>query len=210
MRKTQVALGTLFLAATLVCVAPGAANAQFPSMPGMGGGGAKADGAKIEKDLNEILSLTSRAISAFASALGMKEEADEMTKTADCLKAGTCNGAAKVSVITDTGGKMSAKIDELQKSNQKLQADSGKKAAEGLSPTVKSFLKWKDVGNGIANLKNDKQAALQFGSLINASTTLPGAVENQGKTINKGIEYLTFSGIQHDLKPVDPKVLVGL
>jgi hypothetical protein len=133
MNRNRELLVTFLMAAALVCMAPGLANAQFPGgVPGLGGGsGGKVDGKGVEKKLNELLSLTSRAIAAFSGAIGMKEEADEMTKTADCLKAGTCNGADKLSVITETGDKMTAKIADLQQKKIKLEANAGKRAAEG-------------------------------------------------------------------------------
>jgi len=188
------------------------ANVPSSSIPGLGGswGGAKVDGKGVEKKLNEILLLTSQAIGAFSSAIGMKEQADEMTKTAECLKAGTCNGIDKLDVISEAGDKVMDKISDLRKQNTKLQADAGKKAAEGLPPAVASFPKWKELIDEAKTLSKDKSAALQFPSLIGALPKMPAAAANQGKMINTGLEYLTFNGIKHDLKPVDLAVLSGL
>jgi hypothetical protein len=211
MNRNRELLVTFLMAAALVCMAPGLANAQFPGgVPGLGGGsGGKVDGKGVEKKLNELLSLTSRAIAAFSGAIGMKEEADEMTKTADCLKAGTCNGADKLSVITETGDKMTAKIADLQQKKIKLEANAGKRAAEGLPPAVASFPKWKEVIDEAKKLSQDKSAVMQFPSLIGAVPKLPAAVENQGKMVNSGIDYLSFSGIKHDVKPVDIKAVLS-
>ena len=54
MPKARDILASLFIAAALICVTLGTANAQFPSIPGVGGsgGGTKVDGKGTEKKFN--------------------------------------------------------------------------------------------------------------------------------------------------------------
>jgi hypothetical protein len=104
---------------------------------------------------------------------------------------------------------MTAKIADLQQKKIKLEANAGKRAAEGLPPAVASFPKWKEVIDEAKKLSQDKSAVMQFPSLIGAVPKLPAAVENQGKMVNSGIDYLSFSGIKHDVKPVDIKAVLS-
>lgn len=180
--------------ASLVAAAATPVFAQF-SLPGMGGSKppAGADPRKLEADLKSINELTSLALSKLAEAMGLKETAAKMTKTAEDIKSGSVGLPDATSIISEVSASMKAEMEKNQKEGKKLDVAAGGIAAEALLPAVKAFPLWKSVAEGVKSL--DRTALMGAAALVQAAPKVPTSAKNTLEMTQAGIAYLSFSGV---------------
>jgi hypothetical protein len=157
MKKFSYAL--IVATASLCAASPGwSLQLGLPKIPGLGKqAGEQSKGSEssvsvdqVERDLRVSLIKSSRAIAAFQTALGQKEQADIASKNAACLEKNECGLKDAVAVFQTSSSALKAKIDEQKSAGVKLSSGSGKIALDGM---VNSF---DALGAGIKAVKASK------------------------------------------------------
>ena len=202
MKKFSYAL--IVVAASLGAASPAwSLQLGLPKIPGLGKqGGEQSKGSEssvsvdqVEKDLRVSLIKSSRAIAAFQTALGQKEQADIASKNAACLEKNECGLKDAVAVVQTSSSALKAKIEEQKSAGIKLSAGSGKIALDGM---VNAF---DALGAGIKAVKaskslmSDKSMMLKAGGLIRLLPSAAQAFAGIGDTFGTGLTYLSFSGV---------------
>lgn len=210
---------TLMVSAALVLTFSQGASAQLGGLMKKGGTDKSADASSsdsssgsaagekpsaetIEKDLKQIIVVTSRALSAFNEALGMKEQAAKAASNADCLEKGQCGVADAVAVVQSAQEATKVAVEGMKSEGKKLSADASKKAVAALVPAIQGIPLWKRVIDGGKALQSDRMAMMKAGALVKALPKVPGAMQGTFATFDAGLSYLSFSGV--DGKTLDP------
>lgn len=172
------------------------ALAQFGGLGSLLGSGGKSAGSgdpkKIETDLQNIIEVTSIALSKLAAALGLKESAAKMEKNASDIKSGSVGLADSTNIVSDQCVTVKAEMDKNRKEGTKLSAEAAAIGSQAILPAIKSFPLWKNVIDGGKSL--DKTSLLAFTSLAAALPRVPAAAKNSLEMYQAGIAYLSFSG----------------
>jgi hypothetical protein len=181
-----------------------AADAQIPGLGKLLGGSkdekatssATAPSAdQLEKDLTSVVVNTSKALSALNEALGLKAEADEAAKNAECAEKGTCGVDDSIGVIQKSAANLKSVAEARQAEGKKLDAKAGASAASALEPGIKTIPNWIAVKNGVQALSGDKTAMIKARGLMKSAPKVPGALTGTVSMINATISYLGFSGV---------------
>ncbi len=171
-------------------------HAAFPSLPGAkpAEGAAKADPAAIEQDLKSIVITTTRSLEALNLALGNKEEADKLAKSADCLDKGSCGVADGVATL-NSGSEATAKhVADQKAKGVKLDKDAAAMATKGILPGLTALPLWKRVIDGGKALSQDRMAMMKAAGLMQTLPKVPPAARSSVDFVKATIDYMSFSG----------------
>jgi hypothetical protein len=199
----KLSYGLIVFAASLGVASPAVALPGMPKIPGLSKQGGEESKEKassvsvdqVEKDLKLSIIKSSRAIAAFQTALGQKEQADIASKNAACLEKNECGLKDAVAVVQTSSSALKAKIDEQKSAGVKLSAGSGKIALDGM---VNSFAA---LSTGIKAVKAGKSLMsntsmmMKAGGLIRLMPSALQALTGIGGTFGTGLTYLSFSGV---------------
>lgn len=175
----------------------------LPKIPGLGNrGGEQSKGSEgsvsvdqVEKDLRVSIIKSSRAIAAFQTALGQKEEADIASKNAECLEKNECGLKDAVAVVQTSSSALKAKIDEQKSAGVKLSAGSGKIALDGMMNSFDALGAGIQAVNAGKSLMSNKGMMMKAGGLIRLMPSAAQALTGIGGTFGTGLTYLSFSGV---------------
>jgi hypothetical protein len=176
------------------------ANAQFPSLGGLFGGGSKANANavnpdEIEKSLKQMISGANRTNRLLAEALDMKELVTRSEDAAACLDKGSCGiadaSAVSVSVNTD----VQKKIEEMIKDGQKINQDKGDKFMRAGEGGLTQIVFLKKLMDDAKNIDNSGMAALKAATVLKNLPEGVKAVVGMFKSFESLFKVMSYSGI---------------
>lgn len=202
MKKFSYAL--IVATASFCAASPGwSLQLGLPKIPGLGKqAGEQSKGSEssvsvdqVERDLRVSLIKSSRAIAAFQTALGQKEQADIASNNAACLEKNECGLKDAVAVFQTSSSALKAKIDEQKSAGVKLSSGSGKIALDGMVNSFDALGAGMKAVKASKSLMSDKSVMLKAGGLIRLMPSAGQALAGIGGTFGAGLAYLSFSGV---------------
>jgi hypothetical protein len=164
-------------------------------LPGIGsksGGTANGDPAAIERDLRSIIAKTSASVAMFFDALNRKDEADKLTKNAECIEKNTCGVKDGVETLTALSDRARDVIAKKKAGGEKLNEQASARAIQAALPGLAAMPTWKKVIDDGRSL--NASSALSAGGLVRALPLVPGAAKGSVDFWKTSIDYLTYSG----------------
>lgn len=200
MKPTKI--GLFVLAGSIVLASPALAVGlpKIPGVPGLGGGSNKGGETsvsveQVEKDLRLSIVRSSRAIAAFQTALGQKEQADIAAKNAACLEKNECALKDAVAVVQTSSSALKAKIEEQKAAGVKISAGSGKLALDGMVGSFEALSAGIKAVKSAKSLLSNPSMALKSAGLVRLLPSAAQALAGIGGTFGTGLTYLSFSGV---------------
>jgi hypothetical protein len=194
MKKQSILAAIAVLAGFAAASLPAHAFDLPGGLPGAGrsGSAAKADPAAVERDLRGIIVKTSASVAMFFDALNMKDEADKLTKNAECIEKNTCGVKDGVETLTALSGQARDAIAKKKAAGEKLDGQASTRAIQAALPGLAAMPTWKKVIDDGRSL--NASSALSAAGLMRALPLVPGAAKGSVDFWKTSIDYLTYSG----------------
>lgn len=144
-------------------------------------------------DLRHILPKILTALSAYHTALGLKDDSAKDVAAATCFSHSKCDLNTTLDAVVNSAAQIREEVHERQADDNRLGGSFANAAAEGLAPAIPALSEWARLSHALQPGSSDKHLVAR--SVRNSAQKVQSSFESTAASIKAAIQYLSYSGV---------------